>query len=208
MLVKQERYEVERKTLMYLYSIGYGSYEESHYVQYWHERKLSEQELSDLVVDCMVETIEHYAGRFEENGYNEDMFHSSEEGPSFQEILESEVFEQSLQYRGFKTVEFEAKFNIFGWPSAMDDTSWRSDTEEETKGMQRQIASRCREKGIFVEDFFPDVESEKAGISSQRLNLMKNVWSEAELVARRLKNEYPFVPKKKRKEDGNEEQGQ
>jgi hypothetical protein len=183
---------------VYLYNIGYGTCEESSYKQYSHEKKFSEQELRDIVKECIIAVIEHYAGRFGKGGYHETCFHVSDSGPQFDEIMNEPMFEELLIERGFNPSKFEARFDTFGWASAMDDTDWEGHTGEEDKKLQHEIAEVCRGKGIFVENFFAKEEDgEVSRFGCHRLNYLDNVFTKEEQTARRLKGEYPFEKKDK-----------
>ena len=183
---------------MYLYSLGYGTCEESDYRQYHHEKKFTSEALQEIVKECIIETIEHHAGKFNEEGFH-NYLHVSESGPTFQHIFDDEFYQQRLASRGFTPVKFEASFSVFGWASAIDMTDWSGHTSEMDVSLQQQIGSACREKGIFVETFMhKDKDETGDGCPFHRLNLMKNIWSDEELIALKLKNEYPFGPKKEK----------
>jgi hypothetical protein len=171
---------------VYLYSIGYGTCEESDYRQYSHGKKFSREDLRDIVRDCVIETIEHYASKFNEEGYHDDFFYVSSEGPTLEHILDSEFYQQRLESRGFVPLKFESSLGVFGWASAMDPDDWEGHTSESDRELRQQIANACRDKGIFVE------KTEEC----HRLNFMNNIWTAEELMALKLKNEYPFGKKK------------
>lgn len=103
---------------MYFYNIGYNSYEESDYSQLWHEKKYSEKEFKEIIFKIILDIFKN---RTEEDKKWEK---------TFQHIL-PEVVEQLIENFGFKEVEFDAEFNVFGWADLTDENDWKQVRDEE-----------------------------------------------------------------------------
>ena len=109
---------------MNIYSIGYGTCEESHYWQYWHEQAFSQEELEKIVNECIL------AAHLE-------LHKSSEMAQTFQNIMASMQFHQELIKHGFIRVEFKKIYSVFGWSHIKDLEDWQSYAEEDTRRAQR-----------------------------------------------------------------------
>ena len=103
--------------MTYNYKIGYHSYEESDYVELQHEKKFSDNELTEMIVEATVETIK-------KKKKADDYLHS------FQDVFNSE-YPSLIKYLigkfDFKLIEYELTWSIFGWASIFDKTDWTED---------------------------------------------------------------------------------
>lgn len=110
--------------MKHLYEIGYGTYEESKYNQYYHKDKLSQEELEDIVQECMCIAIQK---RLEDGSENNCQI-------SYQEVMfgyyEKSIFELELEKRGFDTIapKIEASISLFGWEDCLHP-HWCKQTE-------------------------------------------------------------------------------
>jgi len=139
---------------MYLYNIGYGTCEESEYHQFYHTTKYTDEELEDIVVQCFCEIIEYSAGRFDETGdHDNPRLWVNEKGIKFSELMGEPIFNELLEKKGFKQVEFVARFSCFGWASAMLPGDWKSWASEKNETYQTRIKEFCEKKGIIIEQF-------------------------------------------------------
>jgi len=93
---------------MYIYNMGYYSHEESEYTQLYHEDKFSEQEFEEIIMKSATKILD---GENVENTSFQDIYH--------------EVVEELINSFGFKKVEFEAEFSIFGWPKIGNKDEWK-----------------------------------------------------------------------------------
>jgi len=98
---------------MYLYNIGYSSPEESEYIQLYHKDKLSKQEFEKIVMNSAANIFDK----------------EKTDDTNFQDIF-SEVVEDLIKNFGFKQVDFEAEFSIFGWPNIIDKNDWKGQRDE------------------------------------------------------------------------------
>lgn len=102
--------------MIYNYKIGYYSHEESDYVELQHDKKFSDNELTEMIADTTVETIKKM--KQTDNDYRH----------SFQDIFEDSNFVQCLIEKfDFKRIEYELCINIFGWGSVFDKSDWKGD---------------------------------------------------------------------------------
>lgn len=118
---------------MYLYNIGYGTYEESEHVQLMHSERFSEQELHLKVVAAIIRVLQKIVdGHKFKRTINGKEYDSNplvtERGVSFQEIFEPVIDELKLD--GFVKVTFETQWSTFGWPSLTDPSDWRTQRDE------------------------------------------------------------------------------
>lgn len=143
---------------MHLYDIGYGTCEESHYWQYWHEKEYSKEELRDIIVACLIETIQKLADRVDGDGRNYDTLqfddgrfmpvYCGEEGITFQEAMGTKLFHDALESRGFARAEFTTQFSTFGWASCMREGSWESHSDNERGEIIKRIKEATKDVKI------------------------------------------------------------
>jgi len=105
---------------MFTYKIGYGSYEESEFVELQHENEYSNDQLHEIVVQAIkavladvIQTDEYFV----------------ESGPSYQHIHD-QVIEKLLSEHGFRKVEYRATWSVFGWPSLTDPKDWQGQRDD------------------------------------------------------------------------------
>ena len=90
----------------YLYEIGYGTYEESWFRQYWHRDLITEKRLNTVVEECLIEVLLEI------------------QEPRIESLYHSPVFEAKLRARGFRAAEFTAKNCFWGWADLDVPGSW------------------------------------------------------------------------------------
>lgn len=106
--------------MTYNYKIGYHSYEESDYVELQHETKFSDNELTEMIAEATVETIK-------KTKISNNYMHN------FQDIFESKdpsLIEYLIEKFGFKLIEYELSWRVFGWSSVFDKDEWGDDRGE------------------------------------------------------------------------------
>jgi len=136
---------------MYIYDIGYGSYEESQYWQYIHKEKFTEKQLRLIVGDCIFEVIE-YLSRLKRRPTNRmNWVHFLEDGPTFQDIMYTPRFHDALKKRGFKPIEIEAETHVFGWASCIRN-NWKDpvDSSDSTRLIINRLMRKARKEGIYI----------------------------------------------------------
>jgi len=84
---------------MHIYNIGYGTREESDYIQFYHKQKFSKTELERIVARTVTKILRN-------------MKQDERERATFQKILYAVVDE--LSKNGFSRVKFDAQFDVFG----------------------------------------------------------------------------------------------
>ena len=99
----------------YLYNVGYYTHEESQYDQLSHTKKYTKEEFEKFVLEIILDVLRSRDDK--------------ESNFSYQRI-HSEVIEKLVERYGFKEVEFEADFNIFGWANLLDEEDWKHDQDE------------------------------------------------------------------------------
>lgn len=122
---------------MYKYKIGYYSEEDSHYFEVEHDLKFTEDQITMMVIQASKEIApkllaidakeknkrytkeEMEVGMCSPDVDFQDLFYHYENG-----ILTIETW--LIKNRGFKVVEYEASWSVFGWASVFDKEDWGS----------------------------------------------------------------------------------
>lgn len=110
---------------MKIYNIGYYSYEESQYWQFYHEEDYTEKQLNKIVFECL---WEGYLVEKEKNS----KFEWAEDQPiSYSDMFGygREVFCEEMEKRGFKQVEYAKTVSMFGW-SSPESSTWGSNSKD------------------------------------------------------------------------------
>ena len=129
----------------FIYEVGYGTCEESNYMQFLHENKLSEKQLSKYVEECIVAVLPKMIKPRSEFEHIRT--------PSFQRVIDFQLpirkkgqlvklrhlFVEEMRKRDFKVLGFEQKWSIFGWASALDPTDWSAYTDKNHVNFCRRI---------------------------------------------------------------------
>ncbi len=132
---------------MCIYNVGYDSYEESEYIQLYHEKEFSQQKFEEIVIEATIlvlkEDKENYINRYKElKEKGDDILPTV----TFQDILHS-VVEALVKSFGFKKVKFTGDFNVFGWADILDEKEWEHDRDE----LLRKLTERAR-KGLEMKN--------------------------------------------------------
>ena len=112
----------------YLYNVGYYSHEESQYDQLSHTKKYTKEEFEKLVLETILDILRSRDDK--------------ESNISYQRI-NFEVIEKLIEKYGFKEVEFEGSFEIFGWANLLDKEDWKHDQDENLMKI-RNVISKCK----------------------------------------------------------------
>jgi len=120
--------------VFHIYNVGYGTCEESEYIQWIHESKFTDKQLGDIVEEVIVAVLAKKADPKSQ--------YKHVRSPTFQHIMDDAEFEKEMYTRGFRKLEFEARFDVFGWSSALDQEDWKSHVDTE----QRLLVGRLRKK--------------------------------------------------------------
>jgi len=105
---------------MFTYKIGYGSYEESEFVELQHENEYNDELLHEIVVQAIKTVLSDLAQTDEYYG---------EAGPNYQDIHDQVIGELILNH-GFQKVEYRTTWSVFGWPSLTDPKDWQDQRDE------------------------------------------------------------------------------
>lgn len=97
----------------YLYQVGYGSYEDSYFMEFKHDELMSEEDLERHVAECMAEAI-----RSSRKWYEYDLNMAAS-------WIIIERLSNLMQKRGFKRIPYRATVSIFGWASPVNLNDWK-----------------------------------------------------------------------------------
>lgn len=135
--LKQLIYIMEKKEMdnMYFYSVGYGSYEDSGYIQFTHSSKFSDEQLERVVEDCLFEVLKKFGT--EDSNFSELMFHGDRE----------RYFMTAMKKRGFVPLKYTARFSVFGWANSIDPEDWEETLRGDnvTRRLQKNLKKRMEE---------------------------------------------------------------
>ena len=119
---------------MYTYQIGYNTCEESNYLEVQHEKNFTEDELIEIVAECMKRVMveNKVARRYAKSCLSDDLF--GEIGFAFQL---QELFDEISNYlkdQGFESVKYDGVVDFFGWSSPLGNgNAWKTYKNETTE---------------------------------------------------------------------------
>jgi len=127
---------------LYVYEIGYGTCEESQFWQYMHREKFTEEQLFDIIEDCLFIALKKMR--------EPDSEFEHQQHPSFQDLMSSwrkdAIFHEELERRGFQHIEFTASFSVFGWAKADVPGNWDGHTCPDSKALQKNLWRRLEQQ--------------------------------------------------------------
>ena len=135
---------------MFYYSIGYGSYEDSDYIQLMHETEFGKRKFEQIIFDAVPFVLEELKTDF----LNKDAkyhwyydFYDKRLHIGFDALFS--IFAEVLcEHFGFERMGYTASFHLFGWPNMMEEDSW--DHEKADK--------KYAKLAVMIRDGLKDVE--------------------------------------------------
>ena len=97
---------------MYWYKIGYGTYEESNYVELKHEKLFTKEDITKMIAEAIVD-IEKSKPEKDRNWHQSSYQH-----------FHKDVVQWLIENKGFVSVEYEVGWSVFGWASVFDINDW------------------------------------------------------------------------------------
>lgn len=112
---------------MYVYELGYGSYEDSGYIQLFHEEKFTQEEFEQKIQSSVKDALIRYIDK-EDDGV---VYRGHDSNPhigfsGFYTYIAEILCEQC----GFSIVEFQATFSLFGWDDLIAGDGFNREEEE------------------------------------------------------------------------------
>jgi len=163
---------------MYIYNVGYGTYEESSYTQFISARQLDKSELSSVVEDCLFECLKFTIKKdisFQQQNPDPDPYYHRDTitadntkitSPTMQDLFytydekHGEIFKSEMAKRDLKPVEFEQNFSVFGWASSVDSTSWGDQSDDESRSLANKLCKRIENDGMIVKSKNEDSDAD------------------------------------------------
>jgi len=180
--------------MKYIYEIGYGTYEESQYKQYYHDKKYSQKELEDIFSECMVAAIQYRVENRDENicqiSYQDIMFGYSKQS----------FFEKELEKRGFDPIQpkIQASVSVMGWEHPLKP-NWYKQTSTEGSYDRKLLDIIKSEvdlsKGVCARPYDMHIDSDNSCFNCDYVE------SEDCLIDA-AKNHFPWVEKCYKERDG------
>ena len=115
---------------MYVYNVGYHSYEPSNYIQLTHEKKFSKKQFELIVFGCVDLAIQ-------KNMNKVSYYHIHD----FDNAMDT-VAECMVSGFGFKYLEYTQRFECFGWGSLFYNDGWKHETTGNIKRLRRYLKKR------------------------------------------------------------------
>lgn len=113
---------------MYIYNIGYHSYEESEYVQLYHKKEFDKKTFEKILCQATINVLKN----------NEEFRKEDKRHVTFQNIF-SEVVEELIKNFEFKELKFTSEFSVFGWASILDEKDWKMNRDEQLNLLTKTI---------------------------------------------------------------------
>jgi hypothetical protein len=129
---------------MFLYDIGYHSCEESDYIQLWHEKKFTQNDLTNMICEAVLETVKAERAK-DPKAY----IHNFEDVYSFA-MNSGGVITYLLEHFGFKEVKFQESWTCFGWASIFEKKDW--DTYKDKNDPMYKIVEYMNKHGYTWKD--------------------------------------------------------
>jgi hypothetical protein len=121
---------------MYNYKVGYHSYEESNYIDLFHEKLFTKEQLEDIVNKVAVEVVR-------------EMRKTTDFISNFQDIVENTLFTQMLTEKyGFKELKYQQVLSYFGWGSIFHNDDWADNKGKE----EQKLVDEINKAGFTKED--------------------------------------------------------
>lgn len=118
---------------MYLYKIGYYSYEETDYAELKHEQSFSKSQITEMVAEAIIDILTRRT--------KDDYYHS------YQDFHER-VIKWLVEHKGFVEVEYDTVWSEFGWGSVFCGKDWDRDRDTELN----RLAALLNEAGYDIKD--------------------------------------------------------
>jgi hypothetical protein len=134
---------------MYLYKVGYHSCEDSNYQEYFHKKKYTEKQLkvliskalvnaSGLVIQDKIDFCKTLSEKRLEIKYLNQL--------TFSDIISQSIgsenrFKEEFTKLGFKPVEYQSSYSIFGWSGIFSDCF-----SSENDKFQNEIKARIKKQ--------------------------------------------------------------
>lgn len=115
---------------MYIYNIGYHSYEENEDVQLYHKQKFGKEDFDNIVIKATCNVLKKH-----------DLKKGNE--ITFQCIFYP-IIDDLIKNFGFNEVKFTAKFSVFGWADLMDEKDWENDRDEQLNLLTKAITKKIK----------------------------------------------------------------
>jgi len=142
---------------MYLYQVGYGTHEESHYFEFRHRLKFTQNEFLNIVATALEEASIVYARddiKSELDCFKSESVKLNTCSVNMQTLMHTSEFFGGMTKRGFKSVNYEVCVDFNGWSSVFgsDDNNddWKIDEDQQKthKRIRKTLAREGIEFGI------------------------------------------------------------
>lgn len=127
---------------MYIYNIGYGSYEGSESEQMMFSQKLDADQLHNYISKATISVLK----KLVDKKCPDIALYMGGDGLTFEELFRYVIKE--LETMGFQKVEFEADWFCFGWASLINENDWKRDRDENLNKLSSEIPKDIKEEII------------------------------------------------------------
>jgi hypothetical protein len=146
---------------MYFYEIGYGSYEESEYATYTHEKKFTPEQLEKLVHQAIKKAFWPVFNEMAKNSDGSVPWRFNKQKKEYLELClnfaallnernrdqDSTVtfFDRELVKLGFKRLKYDAEVVFFGWKSVLRK-GWEKDVGPHQEKLRLELKKMVAKK--------------------------------------------------------------
>lgn len=111
---------------MYNYKIGYGSYEDSYYVELQHEECFTQEQLTEMIAEAAVELWDHLYELNSEGGLcrmTVARFFIQDDKYNIRDWL--------VEHKGFTFMDYQERWSIFGWYRLNEPDTWSREVKND-----------------------------------------------------------------------------
>ena len=136
---------------MYRYKIGYGTCEESEFVELEHEKKFTEDDITQMIAETIEAEIKEglFEEKDEEGFYYDFAFNFNHVWNNAHE--DKKLVDWLIENKGFVLVKYEVDWDAFGWASVLDKNDWK--TYRQKGDNLSKITDYLASKGIKKENY-------------------------------------------------------
>lgn len=132
---------------MYFYKIGYHTYEESHYTEYYSENKYTEEELEAVFLSAIKDCLKDNKDSFSLVSYEEPMYDNEyrDSADKYKLMCIEDAFylrglDDYLDKKGIHRIGYTAKCtSYFGWSSIIGDNIFKKEKDAPNQRLSETI---------------------------------------------------------------------
>lgn len=104
---------------MYKYQIGYSTWEESSYVELYHEQKFTEDDITNMVAEAIYARIEYLKAN---NAFSNDKY-MNKFSSYWDTYTDTSIPDWLIKNKGFVKIEYDLSWSCDGWECVFKENS-------------------------------------------------------------------------------------